>query len=159
MNKVCLCGRLTSTPELRYNNSNKAYTRFNLAVNRNFTNQNGEREADFISCVAWEKKAETICNYLTKGSQIGVEGRIQTGSYERDDGTRTYTTDIIAEDITFLESKKDSRPEPQYTGQITPEDVVRNRNVSPYDYQQSQMNVDPYGDFGDSIAIDDNFLD
>ena len=113
MNKVNLIGRLTSDPELRYNSSNIAYTRFILAVNRPFTNSDGERGADFISCVAWRKTAELICEHFKKGSEIGLSGRIQTGSYERTDGTKAYTTDIIIEEITFVGSKKDSRPEPE----------------------------------------------
>ena len=118
MNKVNLIGRLTSNPELRYNSSNIAYTRFILAVNRPFTNSDGEREADFISCVAWRKTAEIICEHLKKGSEIGLSGRIQTGSYERPDGTKAYTTDIIIEEITFVGSKKDSRPEPEYAERV-----------------------------------------
>lgn len=118
MNKVNLIGRLTSDPELRYNSSNIAYTRFILAVNRPFTNSDGEREADFISCVAWRKTAELICEHFKKGSEIGLSGRIQTGSYERTDGTKAYTTDIIIEEITFVGSKKDSRPEPEYAERV-----------------------------------------
>lgn len=118
MNKVNLIGRLTSDSELRYNSSDIAYTRFILAVNRPFTNSDGEREADFISCVAWRKTAEIICEHFKKGSEIGLSGRIQTGSYERPDGTKTYTTDIIIEEITFVGSKKDSRPEPEYAERV-----------------------------------------
>ena len=118
MNKVNLIGRLTSDPELRYNSSNIAYTRFILAVNRPFTNADGEREADFISCVAWRKTAEIICEHFKKGSEVGLSGRIQTGSYERPDGTKAYTTDIIIEEITFVGSKKDSRPEPEYAERV-----------------------------------------
>lgn len=118
MNKVNLIGRLTSDQELRYNSSNIAYTRFILAVNRPFTNSDGEREADFISCVAWRKTAEIICEHFKKGSEVGLSGRIQTGSYERPDGTKAYTTDIIVEEITFVGSKKDSKPEPEYTGRV-----------------------------------------
>lgn len=118
MNKVNLIGRLTSDQELRYNSSNIAYTRFILAVNRPFTNSDGEREADFISCVAWRKTAELICEHFKKGSEIGLSGRIQTGSYERTDGTKAYTTDIIIEEITFVGSKKDSRPEPEYAERV-----------------------------------------
>ncbi len=118
MNKVNLIGRLTSDPELRYNSSNIAYTRFTLAVNRPFTNADGEREADFISCVAWRKTAELICEHFKKGSEIGLSGRIQTGNYERSDGTKAYTTDIIIEEIAFVGSKKDSKPEPEYVGRV-----------------------------------------
>lgn len=151
MNRVCLTGRPTADLELRYNNSNIAYTRFNLAVNRSFKNERGEIQADFISCVAWRERAEMICEHLRKGSLIGLEGRIQTGSYEDKDGNRRYMTDIIVENITFLESKKDSRPEPECY-EPTPQEAANRK--SPYDFQS-----DPYADFGDSVSIDDNFLD
>lgn len=115
MNKVVLIGRLTADPELRYTQSDKAYTRFTLAVNRNFKNESGETDADFISVVAWDKRAETICNYVKKGHRLGIAGRIQTGSYEKEDGTRGYLTDIIVSELEFLESKsRDERPAPDY---------------------------------------------
>jgi len=104
INNVVLVGRLTKDPELKRTQSNISYVRFTLAVNRNFTNQSGETEADFISCVVWRNQAENLARFMRKGSQIGVQGRIQTGSYEAEDGIR-YTTDVIAESIQFLESK------------------------------------------------------
>ncbi|KEK11021.1 hypothetical protein EP18_13675, partial [Lysinibacillus sphaericus] len=82
INRVVLVGRLTKDPELRYTPNGIAATRFTVAVNRSFSNQQGEREADFINCVAWRKQAENLANFMRKGSLIGVEGRIQTGSYE-----------------------------------------------------------------------------
>ena len=129
MNKVNLIGRLTFEPELKYNKDNIPYTRFNLAVNRNFTNANGEREADFISCIAWRKTAELINQHFNKGSEIGVSGRIQTGSFEAQDGTKRYTTDIIVEEITFIGKKKDSRPEPEYTGSIPQNNSFNNNEI------------------------------
>ena len=82
MNKVVLVGRLTAKPELRYTASNTAYTRFSVAVNRNFTNADGKREADFINVVAWRKQAETISKFFDKGNLIALEGRLQTGSFD-----------------------------------------------------------------------------
>ena len=82
MNKVFLIGRLTRDPELRYTSSNIPVVTFSLAVNRNFTNQNGEREADFINIVVWRKQAENIKNYISQGSQVAIDGRIQTRNYE-----------------------------------------------------------------------------
>lgn len=145
MNKVNLIGRLTADTELRYNDNNIGYTRFNLAVNRNFLNANGEREADFISCVAWRKTAELINKHFGKGSEIGVSGRIQTGSYDDKDGNKRYTTDVIIEEITFIGSKKEGRPAPEYTGQPVEE--------------AAQQETDPFADFGETVTIDDNFLD
>ena len=105
INAVVLVGRLTRDPELKYTQSGLAYLRFILAVNRRA--KNGEQEADFITCVAWRKQAENMANYLSKGSLVGVEGRIQTGSYEKD-GQRIYTTDIVVNNVQFLESRRDS---------------------------------------------------
>lgn len=105
MNKVILIGRLTRDPELRYTGSNTPVATFSLAVNRSFTNQNGEREADFINCVVWRKLAETVKNYLFQGSQVAVEGRIQTRKYQNDKGENKYITEILAENVEFLDSK------------------------------------------------------
>ena len=104
MNKVVLIGRLTRDPELRYTSSNIPSARFSLAVDRPFTSQSGERETDFINIVVWRKQAENVKKYITKGSLVAVEGRIQTGSYEKD-GQRVYTTDVVVEEQDFAESK------------------------------------------------------
>ena len=108
MNKVFLIGRLVRDPELRYTSSNIPVATFSLAVNRNFAGQNGERETDFINIVVWRKQAENVKKYITKGSLVAVEGRIQTGSYEKD-GQRVYTTDVVADNVQFLESKGSKR--------------------------------------------------
>ncbi|HGM4113457.1 TPA: single-stranded DNA-binding protein, partial [Listeria monocytogenes] len=108
MNRVVLVGRLTKDPELRYTPAGVAVTTFTLAVNRAFTNQNGEREADFIQCVVWRKQAENAANFLKKGSMAGVDGRIQTRNYEDNDGKRVYVTEIVAESVQFLEPKQNA---------------------------------------------------
>ena len=152
MNRVCLVGRLTAKPELRYTGSNTAYTRFSIAVNRTFSNAQGEREADFINIVAWRRQAENICQYLDKGSQVSIDGRIQTGSFTGQDGNKRYTTEVVADNVQFLDTRRSQN------------------NSSPYDYQDApapeepvQNNVDvssdPFSDFGDNISIDDNFLE
>jgi single-strand DNA-binding protein len=105
INRTILVGRLTKDPELRYTSGNVAYARFTLAVNRTFAGPNGEREADFISCIVWRKPAENVARFVKKGSLIGVEGRIQTGSYDDKDGIRKYTTDIVCDSVQFLEPK------------------------------------------------------
>lgn len=105
MNRVVLVGRLTKDPELRYTPNGVAVATFTLAVNRSFTNQQGEREADFINCVIWRKPAENVANFLKKGSLAGVDGRIQTRSYEGQDGKRVYVTEVLAETVQFLEPK------------------------------------------------------
>ena len=106
INRIVLVGRLTRDPELRYTPSGVAVTTFTLAVNRTFTNPNGEREADFINCVAWRKTAENVASYLKKGSLVGIDGRIQTRNYEGQDGKRVYVTEVVADTVQFLESKK-----------------------------------------------------
>lgn len=108
INRVVLVGRLTKDPELRYTPSGAAVARFTLAVNRNFTNSAGDREADFINVTVWRKQAENAANYLKKGHQAGVEGRIQTGSYEGQDGKRVYTTEVVADSVQFLEPRGQS---------------------------------------------------
>jgi len=105
INRVVLVGRLTRDPELRYTTNNIANLRFTVAVNRQFSNQNGERQADFINCVAWRAQAENMARFLKKGSLIGVEGRIETGSYQGQDGQMRYTTDVIADSVQFLEPR------------------------------------------------------
>lgn len=107
INRVVLVGRLTKDPELRYTPNGIASCRFTLAVNRTFKSE-GEQQADFIQCVAWRKQAENLANFQRKGNLIGVEGRIQTGSYEVQDGKRVYTTDVVADSIQFLEHKNGS---------------------------------------------------
>lgn len=151
MNRVILLGRLTAKPELRYTNTNLPYTRFTVAVNRQFNNQDGTRETDFISVMAWRRQAEVICNYFDKGNQIALEGRLQTGSYTGQDGIKRYTTDVALDQFYFVESKAAR--------------ANSSNNETPYDYQeptqQPEVNVeeDPFADFGDSVSIDDNFLE
>ncbi len=114
INRTVLVGRLTKDPEVRYTSSNIAYARFTLAVNRTFAAQNGEREADFIQCITWRRQAENLARFVRKGSLVGVEGRIQTGSYDDKDGIRKYTTDVVCDSVQFLEPKNQDGPEPQY---------------------------------------------
>lgn len=152
INRVVLVGRLTKDPELRYTPSGAAVVRFTLAVNRTFSNANGQREADFIQCTAWRKTAENTANFLRKGSLAGVEGRIQTGSYEGQDGKRVYTTEVNCESVQFLEPKKDNGQQSNsYSGQQS----------NSYNSQPSQNNSyrgdDPFTG-GDQIQVGDDDL-
>lgn len=106
LNRVVIIGRLTRDPELRYTPNGTASCTFTLAVERNFKNSNGEREADFIPIVTWRQLAENCANYLRKGRLTAVEGRIQTRSYENNEGRRVYVTEVIADNVRFLESAK-----------------------------------------------------
>ena len=105
INSICLVGRMTKDAELRYTPSNQAVATFTLAVNRNFKNQAGEREADFINCVIWRQQAENLANWAKKGALIGITGRIQTRNYENQQGQRVYVTEVIAENFQVLESR------------------------------------------------------
>ena len=138
MNRACLVGRMVAKPEFRYTNSNIGFTNFTIAINRP-KKEDGTQETDFINCRAWRKTAEVICKYFDKGNQIGIEGRIQTGSYEDKDGNKRYTTDVVVDNITFLDKKGTNNVEIQEAAPI----------------QES----DPFADFGESVSIDDNFLD
>ena len=130
INNVVLVGRLTRDPELKKTQSGVSFIRFTLAVNRSFKDDSGETQADFINCIAWRAQAENLAKYMRQGSLIGVEGRIQTGSYETEQGIR-YTTDVVANNITFLESKGSQnnngyqkQEEPQYYAQDVADDDI-----------------------------------
>ena len=107
MNKVILMGRLTREPDIRYSQGEnaQAIARYTLAVDRRFRRQDGDQQADFIGCVAFGRQAEFAEKYLHQGTKIAITGRIQTGSYTRNDGTRVYTTDVVVEEQEFAESK------------------------------------------------------
>jgi single-strand DNA-binding protein len=104
LNRVILIGRLTRDPELRYTPAGVGVTTFTLAVDRPFSNQGGEKEADFINIVTWRQLAETCANYLRKGKLTAVEGRIQIRNYENNEGKRIYVTEVVADNVRFLES-------------------------------------------------------
>lgn len=109
LNRVVLVGRLTKDVELRHTTTGLAVAQFTIAVNRQFTSQNGQREADFINCVVWRKQAENMAQYVKKGALIGVDGRIQARSYDAQDGSKRYVTEVLAESIQFLEPKGSQR--------------------------------------------------
>lgn len=108
LNNVVLVGRMTRDAELRYTPQNQAVATFTLAVNRNFKSQNGEREADFINCVIWRQQAENLANWAKKGALIGITGRLQVRSYEKN-GERRYVTEVIAETVTLLEKRNNNQ--------------------------------------------------
>ena len=112
INQVVLVGRLTKEVNLKYTPNNQAVATFSLAVNRNFKSQNGERETDFINCVIWRQQAENLANWAKKGALIGITGRIQTRSYENQQGQRVYVTEVVSETFQLLESRKDREAGP-----------------------------------------------
>ncbi|KRL27838.1 single-strand binding protein [Limosilactobacillus frumenti DSM 13145] len=106
LNRAVLTGRLTRDPELRYTTSGTAVVSFTLAVDRQFRNQNGDRDADFINCVIWRKSAENFSNFTHKGSLVGIEGRIQTRNYENQQGNRVYVTEVVVDNFALLEPRQ-----------------------------------------------------
>jgi single-strand DNA-binding protein len=164
INRVVLVGRLTKDPELRYTPSGVAMARFTLAVNRTFSNQQGEREADFINCVVWRKQAENTANYLKKGSLAGVEGRIQTGSYEGQDGKRVYTTDVVADSVQFLEPRSSSGERNQ-GGQSSGGNGQQQSSTPSYQQNQpmnqqnyTRVDEDPFSNSSGPIEVSDDDL-
>lgn len=136
MNKVILIGRLVRRPELKYTGSNKAVCDFSIAVNRNYTNDEGEREADFINCQVWNKQAENLCKYMDKGNQLSVEGDIRTHIYEGEDKKNHTYTFVQVNNIEYLESKK---------SEIKKAVVEENKNPD-----------QEFIDFGDTIELTDD---
>lgn len=120
INNVVLVGRLTRDPELRHTPSNVAVATFSLAVNRNFKNQAGDYEADFISCIMWRQQAENFANWLKKGALVGITGRIQTRSYDNQQGQRVYVTEVVAESFQILEKKDNAANNASMENQIPP---------------------------------------
>lgn len=135
LNRAILVGRLTRDPEMRYTSDGTATVSFSLAVNRQFKNKQGEREADFINCVIWRKAAETFCNYTHKGSQVAIDGRIQARNYENSEGTRVYVTEIVVENFSFLDSGNGSEGK-----------------------NKASSKSDPFASNGESIDISDDDL-
>ena len=148
MNKVILIGRLARDPEMRTTSSGISMTRFTIAVSRPFNTNEGNQQTDFISCITWRRQAENVAKYCSKGSQVAVEGRIQVGSYDAQDGTKRYTTDVVCDNVTFLGSK------------------ATNSNFSNDNYNAmdsaniptTDISEDPFKDFGDEIALSDDDL-
>lgn len=128
MNNVNLIGRLTKPVDLRYTQSGVAYGMFTIAVNRHFKNQNGERETDFINCVIWKKGAENLANFTQKGSLIGLDGSIQTRSYDNQQGQRVYVTEILVENFDLLESRKTADNGVLNLGGINTQSYNKNQN-------------------------------
>lgn len=145
MNNVSLIGRLTKDVEIKNTAKGDSVGSFTLAVNRSFTNQSGEREADFINCVIWKKPAEALAKYTQKGSQVGIEGRIQTRNYENQQGTRVYVTEIIVSQVTFIGSNNSGQNEQSnqstnYTNNT--QNAQNSQNNFKYDHMQDARPVD-----------------
>ncbi|TDF94365.1 single-stranded DNA-binding protein [Paenibacillus piri] len=150
LNRVILIGRLTRDPELRYTPSGVAVTTFTLAVDRPFVNQQREREADFINIVTWRQLAETCANYLRKGRLAAVEGRIQVRNYDNNEGRRVYVTEVIADNVRFLESPN--------SGGASREEGMGGGGGQQRNNNGPRDNQDPFQDDGRPIDISDDDL-
>lgn len=169
INRVVLVGRLTKDPELRYTPNGVAVVSFTLAVQRPFSNQQGEREADFIQVVAWRRQAENVANYVGKGSLVGVDGRIQTRSYDNNEGRRVYITEVVADSVQFLEPKGSNNTGTNKQGFNNNNNNDFNRSddggqqrpqkqTSGNDRNFNQFDDDPFANDGKPIDISDDDL-
>lgn len=147
INNVTLTGRITKDLEKKETGKGTSVVNFSLAVDRRFKNANGEHDADFISIQAWGLTADLLCKYCGKGSLIGIEGRIQTRNYENNQGQRVYVTEVVAENVTFLDSKKSSNQSQQ--GGYQQSDGYQNNN-----YQQQPFDsAMPFDDSADDVPF------
>ena len=133
LNRIQLIGRLTRDPELRYVSNGHPMAQFTLAVDRDFRNAAGDRDADFIHCVAWRKLAEQVGQYCSRGRLVAVEGRLQTRSYETQDGARRRVTEVIGDRVWFLDSPKTEADHPVDTPTATPPEVIEDPDATPED--------------------------
>lgn len=145
INSVCLVGRLTRDPELKYTGNNIAVATFSLAVNRNFKDANGERETDFINCVIWRQQAENLANWAKKGVLIGITGRIQTRSYENQQGQRIYVTEVVAENFQMLESRNSQGNQQNQGSSFQNGNSSKGGNVNNGYNQQPQQQTPNFG--------------
>lgn len=150
MNNVTLVGRLTKDPELRTVSTGNTTCNFSVAINRQFTNAAGERETDFINCVIWGKQAENLCKYCTKGSLIGVQGRIQTRNYDGQDGRKVYVTEVAAQNVSFLGSKNNN--------ENTSFNNASANVVNQAPIETTDITEDPFKDFGSEVVLSDDDL-
>lgn len=156
LNSVSLTGRLTRDVDLRYTQSGTAVGSFTLAVDRQFRSSNGERETDFISCVIWRKSAENFANFTKKGSLVGVEGHIQTRTYDNAQGQKVFVTEVIVENFALLESRQASQnsPESQQTANASATETTNTSQTTP---NASRANTtDPFANNGQPLDISDD---
>ena len=154
MNKVVLVGRLTRDPEVR-TGSGFSTARFTVAVNRNFKNKDGQYDADFVSCVAFRNTADFIAKFFKKGSMIGIEGRIQTGSYDAQDGTKRYTTDVAVDNVEFVGGRNEGNSStPSNTSYMDMPASAPIDMMPEYDIPTS----DPYENYDKEVSLSDNDL-
>ncbi len=155
MNKVVLVGRLTRDPEVRSTSSGSSTARFTVAVNRNFKNKDGQYDADFVSCVAFRNTADFVSKFFKKGSMIGLEGRIQTGSYDAQDGSKRYTTDVVVDNVEFVGGRNEGgSPAPSNNSYMDMPASDPIDMMPEYDIPTS----DPYENYDKEVSLSDNDL-
>ena len=163
MNKALLVGRLTRDPELRTTPGGLAVTRFAVAVSEPYTNRNGERETNYINCSAFGRQADNISKYCHKGSLVSVEGRIRTGSYDAQDGTKRYTTEIVCDRVNFLTPKGGNSAGENYSGgnNYSSTDGMAQGFDEPFNngpMETADLSEDPFKSFGEEIALSSDDL-
>ncbi|UFK66312.1 single-stranded DNA-binding protein [Limosilactobacillus reuteri] len=164
LNRTILTGRLTRDPELRYTTSGTAVVQATIAVDRQFKNQQGEREADFINLVIWRKAAENFANFTHKGSLVGIDGRIQTRTYENKQGQRVYVTEINVDSFSLLEPRQENSQQSNnnYSSQVPNNNAHNATSNSPQQNQNAQSNYgnqnNDFGNGGQSIDLADDEL-
>ena len=156
MNSVILVGRLTRDPELRTTPNGIATCQISLAVN-GIPNQNGERTTDFINVVVWRRQAENVAKFCQKGSQVGVEGKIHTRSYDANDGSKRYVTEVVASNITFLGSSSGNRNQNTSSG-FGGVSEMNTVSSMPSTNETTDLNDDPFKDFGSEVVLSDDDL-
>ena len=152
MNKVLLVGRLTKDPELRTTPGGLSVTRFTIAVTEPFTNKNGERETNFISCSAFGRQADNISKFCHKGIMVSAEGRIRTGSYDAQDGTKRYTTEVVCDRVNFLTPKGNSESEVNAGGNEF------DNEMPSMPIETADLSEDPFKSFGEEITLSSDDL-
>ena len=160
MNKVILAGRLTRDPESRMTQSNMEISRFSLACQSDFVSRDGERDTEFINCVAFNRSAQTINRYCRKGQMILVQGRIRNSSYDAQDGTKRYTTDVVVDNFEFLGSRNDGGNTNNYSNPSSNNSVAYSPEAPqmPGSVETTDISEDPYKDFGDELTLSSDDL-
>ena len=157
MNKVILTGRLTRDPESRMTQSNMEISRFSLACQSDLVSRDGERDTEFINCVAFKRSAQTINRQCRKGQMILVQGRIRNSSYDAQDGTKRYTTDVVVDNFEFLGSKNENGGASQ-SAPASNNSVAYSPEAPASNIETTDISEDPYKDFGDELTLSSDDL-
>lgn len=156
INRVVLTGRLTRDPELKFTNSGLAVARFTVAVDRQFRTQSGEREADFINCIIWRKSAENFVSFTHKGSKVGIDGRLQTRSYENQQGQRVFITEVVTESFALLDPKNNGQGQQNGGSQYGQNNGYQNQNNQQYGNQGGYQQQNYQGGYDQGMQPDPN---